>query len=646
MAPIKETRARPASPPPIVSAPVSAAVVTPTVPVANTTGAKPSGFDARQKRKVSITGGHRAPTFKLPTQDDLSDQIAAQRRAVHAGATPVGNAPRGSPEAKLAGDKNFRSLPPATQTEVLKQVKAHGAGAQAATLATSPGFGKMTLAEQLHSLKGMNAHPFDKKLAGEFAALGNSPAFRGLPDATSSLALERMGTAGGGSAIPLFVTQQGFTKESQARQTLLLNTLAEAPLATTPKARPVPTPAPERFSVGPMTPNDGKFRYKGGPFVTVEVERTNLPTASTAGSIVPFSETPGATGKTIGAFDARVRKDYVDRGIQLAQAMPNLMDLNIRTIHFKYSDGRTLDVPFDQISFPGDPVRQPARFEKVDGRVFPIDAQGKRIFDVENTPSIVESAMTLVDQATERKQVRMEIAEMVAPFAASVAMLGGWSSFTSAIKNRPFLGKPRAPSASRPSASATATISKRTGSNPAVKPTVVAKPTVIVKPATPAKPKPVQLDVNLVARLLNPKDPKSTPAESAAALAYVQANKASGLTINRHAYQKLLNSYSKEQIKQISDKHGIKLARETQLPELGKVAKRIEGAFDGTTRVISKEDARIAATAYLRKERIATGDLQFYKRARDLGLQVDFVGAGRSAALAAAYVPTPVTVPK
>lgn len=56
-------------------------------------------------------------------------------------------------------------------------------------------------------------------------------------------------------------------------------------------------------------------------------------------------------------------------------------------------------------------------------------------------------------------------------------------------------------------------------------------------------------------------------------------------------------------------------------------------------------DSQVAATAYLRGDRLATADLRFFKRAKDLGLSVEFVGTGNSATRAGAYVPRPVAVP-
>jgi hypothetical protein len=107
----------------------------------------------------------------------------------------------------------------------------------------------------------------------------------------------------------------------------------------------------------------------------------------------------------------------------------------------------------------------------------------------------------------------------------------------------------------------------------------------------------------------------------------------------------LLHTYSKRQIRSLRAQYGVKLIREIELPEIGAAASRIERAFVGTGRAISAEDARVAATAFIKGERFATADLQFYRRARDLGLLVEFVGSPQNSARAAAYVPRPVIIP-
>ena len=148
-----------------------------------------------------------------------------------------------------------------------------------------------------------------------------------------------------------------------------------------------------------------------------------------------------------------------------------------------------------------------------------------------------------------------------------------------------------------------------------------------------------QLDTNLASALLNPAD-----AGHAAAVAYMDANKGTGFFVNRHSYKELLVRFSKDQVKKLREMYGIRMLRDVDLDDIAEAAARIEDAFAPTDRVISPADARVAATSYLQGRKLATADLQFYKRARDLGLDVEFVGKGNAATKAAAYVPDPVTI--
>jgi predicted nucleic acid-binding protein len=169
-------------------------------------------------------------------------------------------------------------------------------------------------------------------------------------------------------------------------------------------------------------------------------------------------------------------------------------------------------------------------------------------------------------------------------------------------------------------------------------PVVSSSASTAVKASVKATSK--QLDANLISALLNPKD-----VGHASAVAFVSANKAGNLTINRHTYMKILSRYSKDQFNELKQLYGIKLLKEINLPELGATASKLEKAFAGTGRAISAEDARVAATGFLRNETVATADLQFFKRARDLGLSVEFIGSGNTAKKATAYIPQPVAIP-
>ena len=82
--------------------------------------------------------------------------------------------------------------------------------------------------------------------------------------------------------------------------------------------------------------------------------------------------------------------------------------------------------------------------------------------------------------------------------------------------------------------------------------------------------------------------------------------------------------------------------REISLEEIEAVAARLRRAFEGTGRALSEADSRVAASAFLRGEKLGTNDLRFYKRCKDLGLDVEYVGTDPRAAN---YEPELVTIP-
>jgi predicted nucleic acid-binding protein len=106
-----------------------------------------------------------------------------------------------------------------------------------------------------------------------------------------------------------------------------------------------------------------------------------------------------------------------------------------------------------------------------------------------------------------------------------------------------------------------------------------------------------------------------------------------------------IGKYSKDDWGLLAKKYDIKLIRTISLETLASTATRIEKAFAGTGRNIKRPDALNAAGAFLRNQKLVTADLGLFKRAKDLGLKVDFAGTGKNVANAAAYVPDPVTIP-
>lgn len=123
-------------------------------------------------------------------------------------------------------------------------------------------------------------------------------------------------------------------------------------------------------------------------------------------------------------------------------------------------------------------------------------------------------------------------------------------------------------------------------------------------------------------------------------MAYANANRAAGLSYNFSTRFEFLAGGTRADLQLLEQQYGIQLIRDVPLPQLQQTAAQLRGAFtDG--RVLGYWDSQVAASAFLKGERMATGDLQFYKRAMDLGLNVEYVGTGNSALKAAQYVPKP-----
>jgi predicted nucleic acid-binding protein len=145
-----------------------------------------------------------------------------------------------------------------------------------------------------------------------------------------------------------------------------------------------------------------------------------------------------------------------------------------------------------------------------------------------------------------------------------------------------------------------------------------------------------QLDTNILIRLLRG-DPE--------VVTFVQANRSAGLSYNVATRAEFLDKGTRAELRLLEQKYGIRLIREINPSQIDAVAQRLQQAFAHTERKLGTKDARVAATAYLKGEPLATGDLRFYKRALDLGLRIEFVGTGKAASLAAAYQPDLVTIP-
>jgi predicted nucleic acid-binding protein len=128
-------------------------------------------------------------------------------------------------------------------------------------------------------------------------------------------------------------------------------------------------------------------------------------------------------------------------------------------------------------------------------------------------------------------------------------------------------------------------------------------------------------------------------------VAYATANKPAGLSYNFSARGEFLANGlgTRADLRLLEQQWAINLIRDVPPSVIDNVAQQLRTAFtDG--RVLAIKDSRIAATAFIKGERLATNDLQFFKRALDLGINVEYVGSGNAAAKAANYVANLVNV--
>jgi hypothetical protein len=131
--------------------------------------------------------------------------------------------------------------------------------------------------------------------------------------------------------------------------------------------------------------------------------------------------------------------------------------------------------------------------------------------------------------------------------------------------------------------------------------------------------------------LANPAD-----AHHAAAVAHAEANRAAGLSINLQTKAEFLARYTQADLDNLIAKYGIRIIDELPIPHLEELGLRLQKglASASTKKAVLKlgdGDAKNAAAALLKNERLATADEQLFKRAWDLGIDVEYVGSGPAA---------------
>ena len=126
--------------------------------------------------------------------------------------------------------------------------------------------------------------------------------------------------------------------------------------------------------------------------------------------------------------ELRELANYVDNGIQSLSALPgDIMNLTVKKMTLTYTGGRTLGIPMQTVTLKGALGLAPA-YERQNGFVVPLDAEGEISFDRNNTPNVIICAQWINDEIARRKQIRQEIAELTSTFAGAVAGLGSAAS--------------------------------------------------------------------------------------------------------------------------------------------------------------------------------------------------------------------------
>ena len=149
-----------------------------------------------------------------------------------------------------------------------------------------------------------------------------------------------------------------------------------------------------------------------------------------------------------------------------------------------------------------------------------------------------------------------------------------------------------------------------------------------------------QVDVNVLIRLLNGEPEFVT---------YVTANRAVGQSYTLAAQEEFLatGAGTTKELQDLENQYDIRLRMDPSLVVLDLAAARLMAAFHGDRlgRILHPADARVAAGAFVMTETLATGDLQLFKRCRDLGLSVEFIGSAPATTKANAYVPQRLGIP-
>lgn len=171
---------------------------------------------------------------------------------------------------------------------------------------------------------------------------------------------------------------------------------------------------------------------------------------------------------------------YVDNGILSLTAQPTVTTLTVKWMRLAYSGGRKLGIPMERVTFGS--LGRATSYERQKGFIVPLDADGEIRFDRNNTPNVVICAQWVRDELLRRSQQRVEIAELVATFAAAVAGLASASPGAHGVK----VGGP--PVAATQIGGRTGSRAKVSGSGASRSTPAAEKPAQSAKPGQSEKP--------------------------------------------------------------------------------------------------------------------------------------------------------------
>jgi RHS repeat-associated protein len=180
-----------------------------------------------------------------------------------------------------------------------------------------------------------------------------------------------------------------------------------------------------------FTDPSGNERTRVMPIISPQVEGVNLPTAPEDGGIggnpkVKLTTFDGTGTTSLNNITNNL--NYIDNFVYF-EAQPNWENLTIDNIKLRYSDGTSIEFPFDLID-PGGKTKSDSFIhvgEVGTSIIKPVSNSRYNSLNAENTPRLAELATEINSELKIRAQTNVEIASLVYSFSGAIAALGGQS---------------------------------------------------------------------------------------------------------------------------------------------------------------------------------------------------------------------------